>query len=109
MRLTLGKSCYCMALLRTDVLMPQVLCRPDPQRGVCCVLTALAPGKQGCSLLSSLDHGNPCLTAYIAQNKSSLKQTESAAVRMEWQCMAFLAPQPCGLACQKSTHMQTSY
>lgn len=109
LRLTLGESSHCMALLCTDVFMPQVVRRPDPQRGVCCVLTALAPGKQGCSLLGSLDHGNPCLVAYIAQVKSSLKQTESAAVHMEWQCMAFLAPKPCGLACQKSTHMQMSY
>ena len=83
LRLTLGKSSHCMALLCTDVLMPQVVRRPDPQRGICCVLTALAPGKQGCSLMGSLDHGNSCLIAYIAQNISSLKQTVSAAVCME--------------------------
>ena len=88
MLLTLGKRCYCMALLCADVPMPQVVCRPDSQRAICCVLTAFAPGKQGCSLLSSLDHGIPCLVAYIAQNISSLQQTVSAAVCTKWQCMA---------------------
>ena len=54
--------------------MPQVVCRPDPQRAVCCVLTALAPGEQGRSLLGGPDYGRPCLVAYIALSVSSLKQ-----------------------------------
>ena len=72
---TLGKDCYRIALLCTDVLVPQVVCRPDPQRAVCCVLAALAPGEQGLSLLGGPDHGSPCLVAYIALGVSSLTET----------------------------------
>ena len=65
---TFWKGCHGMALLCTGILMPQIVCRPDPQRVVCCVLTALAPGEQSRGLLGGLDHGNPCLAACIARN-----------------------------------------